>query len=199
VAFKKVEEGKHKLQLHSLIDMSFILLLFFLVTSMITQLSDTEQLLSIPTPENKTGRAQILVQIIGENEYLYLDDSASIIVDEVLRNYGDWKPWQWVRNEIVRRLSTQATYSKSELLLKLALLKKQADAKQEENRFVLIRCPDEAPYYYVMDIIQSIAGSSNLNYGCVGGSLADIKNARKINVSRKQNRECLVIEFPDRI
>lgn len=199
MAFKVLDASKRKPQMHSLIDMSFILLLFFLVTSMIVQMKEKEQKLSIPTPKNEPGRAQILVQLIDQNQFLFLDENSSKIVEDVKMSFG-WQPFEWQKQEIIRRFLSSYSSSKTELLNKLTALKNVARENPEANYFVLIRCPDHLPYYHVVDIIQALSGISNIQYGCVGGSLADIQKAKKIDMvietdQSGQRSENLVILF----
>lgn len=185
MAFKSMNEEKRKPQLHSLIDMTFILLLFFLVTSMIAQLAETEQKLAIPTPENKPGRAQILIQFIDQNQLLFLDESAGSIVEYVENFYG-FRSEEFRKGEIIRMLLSDKRFmkSKSELLRHLIALKSTV-RERGESYFILIRCPDELPYYHVIDVIQTISDESNLQFGCVGGSIEDIQGARRIYLKQQ--------------
>ena len=76
MAFKKKPPDNRKIQMVSLIDLIFILLLFFIITSVMVKLTLGESKLYIPTPTNEPGEAQILIQIIDENRYLWLDHTA---------------------------------------------------------------------------------------------------------------------------
>ncbi|MBN1481077.1 hypothetical protein EH223_01310 [candidate division KSB1 bacterium] len=199
MAFKNMDEKKRKPQLHSLIDMTFILLLFFLVTSMIAQLAETEQKLAIPTPENKPGRAQILLQFIDENQVLFLDESASSIVDYVENLYG-FRSEEFRKGQIIRMLFSDKRFmkSKAELLQHLTELKSTV-RERGQSYFILIRCPDDLPYYHVIDVIQTISDESNLQYGCVGGSIDDIQGARRIYLRQQSEngvlKDNLYIDF----
>jgi len=199
MALKFEESSRKKPQLHSLIDMSFILLLFFLVTSMIVQMKEKEQKLSIPTPKNEPGRAQILVQFIDQDHFLYLDESAGKIVDDVKSSFG-WQPLSWQKQEILRRFQAERSCTKQELLSKLAAQKERAIENPQETYFILIRCPDNLPYYHVIDVIQTVAGVSSIQYGCVGGSIADLQRAKRIDMVIEEDEngvrsENVVIEF----
>lgn len=200
MAFKPLNIGLHKPQLHSLIDMAFILMLFFLVTTAITKMSEQENKLPLPTPKDEPGRAQILVQFIDGNKFLFIDETANAVVSAIESQFN-WKPVEWRRQETLRRLQTQFVFDKEQLLAKLAALKNRAREMPEESYFLLIRCPDELPYFHVIDIIQAVSGLSNIRYGCVGGSLGDIQNAQRIYTreetdSQGVRRENFVIEFP---
>lgn len=200
MAFKRFNSNNRRTQLHSLIDMAFILLLFFLVTSMIAQLKKSEQKLSIPTPENEPGRAQILVQFIDATNFLFLDQTANTIVEEVNRTYG-FRSEEFRRNMIVEILLERRKFDKPNTLDRLRRLKSRAQDNPQETYFVLIRCPDELPYFHVIDMIQAISGLPNVHYGCVGGSFQDIEDAERIYLQEEtgpdgKRRENLVIEFP---
>jgi len=198
VAFKQLSRQKRKIQLISLVDMAFILLLFFLVTSLIAQLSEQEQILAIPTPDNKPGRAQILVQVIDESEFLYLDQAANEIVERINSRYG-FRSWSWRRSRIMAEFLSQ-TFSKSEITDQLARLSARAQDRPLEDYFVLIRCPDEIPYFHVIDMIQEVTGLPNIHYGCVSGTINDLNYARRMEVvvetdESGQRRKSLLIEF----
>ncbi|MBN1560488.1 biopolymer transporter ExbD [candidate division KSB1 bacterium] len=199
MTLKILAADKRKPQLHSLIDMSFILLLFFLVTSMIVQMKEKELKLSIPTPKNEPGRAQIFVQLIDEHRFLYIDQSANSIVEQVNTNFG-FQSQSWRNERIISRFIQERASDKNGILTKLAALKDQALKNPEARFFILIRCPDEIPYYHIIDLVQAVAGASNIQYGCVGGSLADLQNATSIRIAIVTDRygirsENLVINF----
>ena len=180
--------------------MAFLLLLFFLVTSLVAQLTQQEQKLSIPTPENKPGRAQILIQFLSENEFLYIDQTTNSIVQEVNDQFGFESPGKQ-RRRIVERMLAEKKYDKVEVNKKLKDLKKFATDHPDQQYFILIRCPKEIYYYHVLQLVQSISGLPNVNYGCVGGTVADIRNATDISLRTEidnhgKKRENLVILFP---
>jgi biopolymer transport protein ExbD len=196
MAQQRWNSEKRKAQLHSLIDMAFILLIFFLVTSMMAKMGGQEQKLSIPTPENQPGRAQIVIQIISADEYWFLDESARETAEDIFRRYPFLPMPQQI--EMIMNGFASAKCDRITLFDKTARLKAVAD-KNDNSYFVLIRCPDELPYYHVMDIIQALSGSPNIKYGCVGGKLADITAAAKIKIVPEKTlsgeRRNLVIEF----
>lgn len=200
MAFKPYDTSKRKPQLVSLIDMAFLLLLFFLVTSLVAQLSKQEQKLAIPTPENKSGRAQILIQFLSENEFLYIDQTTNRIVQAVKDEFGFESPGSR-RRRIVNRILTNKKCNKAEIIKKLTGLKKIASDHPDQQYFILIRCPKEIYYYHVLQLVQFISGLPNVTYGCVGGTVADIRNATDIYLrsgkdSHGKKRENLVILFP---
>ena len=184
MANRKFQFERRKPQLHSLVDMSFILLLFFLITSMIAQLTRTEQKMSIPTPKNERGRAQILVQFISEDEVLYLDESASAVAKRIFTDYA-YESLSTQINRVINEFMSTFTPDRAELFDRLDQLKAAAQKNPRANYFVVIRCPDDLPYFHVIDVMQAISGLPNIQCGCVGGTINDIRNAQNIRVIEK--------------
>lgn len=200
MAFKQYDTKKKRPQLIALIDMAFILLLFFLVSSLVAQLTKREQKLSLPTPENKSGRAQILIQLLDKNNFIYLDQDFSSTVHAIEINY-EFLPDRAQRNMMIDALM-QKTFSKVQLIEKLSEKMESARNNPEQRYFILIRCLEQIYYYHLIDIIKSISGLPNVNYGCVGGSLEDFKKASSISTREEidQNgirRDNLVIKFSE--
>ncbi|RPH90323.1 MAG: hypothetical protein EHM72_19265 [Calditrichaeota bacterium] len=198
MAFKKLRVEMHKPQMHSLIDLAFILLLFFLVTSMVAQLMEKEHKFSIPTPKNEPGRAQILIQFISENDLLYLDQNASPVVDDIIQSYS-FRSADFQRNLIMQTLMEQGRCNRAQVAARLTELKESAQDHPERKYFILVRCPDELPYHFAIEMIENITGLPNIYYGCVGGSIRDIENARRIRIVEEERKggiqKNLVIEF----
>ena len=48
--------------------------------------------------------------------------------------------------------------------------------------FVLIRCPNDIPYFRVIDVITKLSDTPyrNIRYGCVGGTLTQIRQCQRI-------------------
>jgi len=181
LAFKKVTKQKEKVELISLIDVLFILLVFFLVTSFVIRLPLQERNISIPTPEQKSGRAQIVIQLINENNIFWLDESASSIVKDIENRLG-YMSQDKLNQYIVKRLVNDFTMTWPEFEKKLDDLVSKADRSPSYEYFVMIRCPDELPYIGVVNIIAKLTKTqyNNINYGCVGGTIKDIKECRSI-------------------
>ena len=182
--FKRKKFLKEPPELVSLIDMIFILLVFFLVTSFAIKMPLQERSLVVPTPENKTGRAQILIQIVDEQHYFWIDENATrdVIAWEkqlfyLLDNAKD--------NEILKRLAQKYTLSTSDFDQQLNRFVKQAQNQRQRKYFVIVRCPDQIPYIYVMEILSKMSAAENIEYGCLGGTMQEILAA---NVSRGVHR-----------
>lgn len=173
---REVFNGNRRTQLHSLIDMAFILLLFFLVTSMLAKMGGSEQKLAIPTPKNEPGRAQIVIQIIDENRFWYLGESARQAALEILQN--TFLSDAAIKEEIIKSFRTLEC-DRSRLWSNIQALKAEAAQHSSNQYFVVIRCPDELPYGVVMDIIHALSGVDNIQFGCVGGVLSDITQAKR--------------------
>ncbi len=73
--YRKSSVARRKLMLFPLMDMFFILLLYFLVTTGISRTSGVKEM---PTavPVEGTGEAQILLQVVDANSVLWLDNTS---------------------------------------------------------------------------------------------------------------------------
>ena len=181
MAFKNKRQVKERVELVSLIDMIFILLVFFLVTSFVIRLPFQERGLSVPTPENTLGRAQIVVQLLDERTVFWMDESASETVSEIEENFGYLSAAR-LRNRILNELINRNVMTYERFMVELDMLRDQANTDPNSRFFVLIRCPNEIPYYRVIEIIAKISDTSyrNIKYGCVGGTLREIRDCRRI-------------------
>jgi biopolymer transport protein ExbD len=181
MSFKEKKRPKERVELISFFDMFFILFVFFLVTSFAARMPMKEHTLFIPTPENTMGRAQILVQFIDETNVFWLDESVSSLVTEIEENYGYLSSTR-LRDRILEVLFNQNVFTLPELDAKLSELKLRANQNPDAEFFLLIRCPNEIPYYRVLDIITNISETTfpNIEYGCIGGTFSEIRQCRRI-------------------
>ncbi len=179
--FSKIKKRKDAVELVSLIDMIFILLIFFLVTSYVIQMPLQERKLGIPTPENELGRAQIVLQFINEGSIVWLDQSVSGTVESMENELG-YLTGSELQRRIVERLIQDNTNSMRGLRMRISRLKNLAKASPNQKFFVLIRCPNDLPYYKIIQTIASLVDpeTGNIQYGCVGGDLSEIQNCRRI-------------------
>lgn len=200
VSFKPKKDQPHKLELVSLIDMIFILLVFFLVTSFVIRMPLQERNLYVPTPKNEQGRAQIVIQILSSDSSLWIDESASELVSRIEEDYG-YLSEERLKQRILDRLIHDNRISNTEMNERLDRLCKRADQNPQANYFILIRCPNEIPYSMVVDLIARIHNTAyrNVRYGCVGGTLDDLRNCRRIRTVAErvqgERRKSLVIDF----
>lgn len=190
MAFKWPKRHKDQIELVSLIDMIFILLVFFLVTSYVIRMPLKEHTLYIPTPENERGRAQIMVQLIDASTVLWLDESASARIESIEEEYGYLSP-SALRNRIIDALISENTIPFSELDARISRLKARAEADPHQRFFLLIRSPDAMPYIRIVDIVSRLSDSKyrNIKYGCVGGALKDIRNCRRVTTVYERDAE----------
>ncbi|NQT25457.1 biopolymer transporter ExbD [candidate division KSB1 bacterium] len=181
MAFKRPKRHKDQIELVSLIDMIFILLVFFLVTSYVIRMPLQEHTIYIPTPANELGRAQILIQLIDESTVLWLDESASGRVEAIEGEYGYLSP-AGLRRRIIDDLISENTIPFSELDIRLSRLKERAESDPHQRFFLVIRSPDFMPYFRIVEIISQLSDSQfrNIKYGCVGGTLEEIRNCQRV-------------------
>lgn len=182
MGFKNKHISQGRLELVSLIDMIFILLVFFLVTSFVIRTPFQERALNVPTPENTLGRAQIVVQIIDEDRAFWLDEEASSLVEEIESQYG-YLSQENLTKRIVSELIEENTVSYARLDEKLNALREDANQNPFSKYFVLVRCPNEVPYFQVVEVIAKVSNTTfrNVKYGCVGGTIDEIRSCRRIS------------------
>lgn len=180
MAFRKLSPANRKIQLVSLIDLIFILLIFFIITSVLIKLVRGESQLYIPTPKNEPGEAQILIQILDEDRYLWIDHTA---IDTL--NSHTYKLLGKVSHaQKASILLEKMSFDSTGFFERIESLKKESSLQPHKAFFVLIRCPEDKPYYYATNIIEHFLGLPNLEYGCLEGSIDDVLAKGKINVHR---------------
>lgn len=201
MAFKNKKKPKERIELVSLIDMVFILLVFFLVTSFAIRLPLQERSLSIPTPENSLGRAQTVIQFIDDDRVFWLDEDATSMVEEIEDSLG-YLSRDRLKNRIVTELIRRNTISFNRLDEELEALRMRAEQDTFARYFVLVRCPDEVPYFRVLDVMTKVSNTrySNIKYGLVGGTLEEIRECRRIHTvmevdARGRRRKNIRIDF----
>ncbi len=195
------DRNKEKIELVSLIDMIFILLVFFLVTSFVIKLNLQERSLYVPTPKNVLGRAQLLIQFVDENRIFWLDEEASTVVESIEENYGYLNDAS-LRDRILSNLTSNNIISLNQMDSKINHLISAANQDPFTNYFILIRCPNELPYFHVIDVIEKLSSTKyrNIKYGCVGGTFDDIRYCKRIydvveKDSKGNRRKNLRIDF----
>lgn len=201
MAFKVRKKPNEQLELVSLIDMILILLVFFLVTSYVMQLKFQEEGLYVPTPENTRGRAQIVLQLMENGAFFWLDEKVSEEVQRLRATFG-FLPEPDRSRSVVAELTKTHVFGQDRLAAKLAELKKRAQDHPEGTFFILIRCPNALPYARVIDVIADLtdAGLPNLRYGCVGGEMGELQSLRRIEVRSVRDesgaiRENITLDF----
>jgi len=178
MAFRREIIHERRVPLVSLIDLIFILLIFFIVTSVMVRLTKGEAKLYIPIPKNEPGEAQILIQIIDGDRYLWMDHTA---IDTLNRYSYLFKSSNTPANKIDLLLS-KMTLNGETLFARVAKLKEALNMIERKEYFILIRCPDRLPYFYATNIMETLAGNPYLEYGCVAGAIDDLRNSRNFVV-----------------
>ena len=155
-----------------------------------------ERKVSLPTPENVYGRAQIVIQFIDNEEVFWLNESSADVVKRMTDENWDLTPKQ-LQRLILNTLIKENTISLTELETKLDELKIMAKRNLNSNYFVQIRCPNDLPYQTVINVVSQLADNEfrNIKYGCVGGSIDEIKNCRRLVTVRDKGRLNLQIDF----
>lgn len=201
MAFKPKKKSRERVELVSLIDMIFLLLVFFLVTSYVIRMPLQERGMYIPTPKYDIGRAQIVIQFVDEGRVFWLDEDASSVVSDFEQNYG-YVSDSRLTEMILDALISQNIISLEDLDLKLQALRQKADSNPNGRFFVLIRCPDEIPFHRIVSVIARLTDSTyrNIRYGCLGGTLEQIRSCRRIYTvfeddSRGIRRKNIRIDF----
>ncbi len=160
----------------SLIDLIFILLLFFLTTSIMIRYTKGESKLFIPTPKNEPGDAQILIQIIDEEQFLWIDYTAI----DTLNKYGYLLADPNDSKIQIDLLSSKMTINSEMLNQRLEKLLQSSSRLRKREYFVLIRCPNHLPYYYATNIIEYLIDNPYFEYGCVSGTIEDIRYCKNL-------------------
>jgi len=172
---------REKVELISLIDMIFILVVFFLLTNFVIKMPIQERRLGIPTPKNERGTAQILIQIMDRDRVFWLDESDYGFIRQT-HNENSFRSASRRRDIILRQLVQRNTYNTVRLNQRFEQLREMVKTKPNALYFIMIRCPNEIPYHRVVDIITHITEieEGNLKYGCIGGTMDDILSCREI-------------------
>ena len=178
MAFRKLIHEQRQIQMVSLIDLIFILLIFFIITSILIKMSSGESKLYIPTPKNELGEAQIFIQMLDEHRSLWIDHTA---IDTL--NLYTYKLEAPINNEKkVNVLLDKMTLNKAALNDRIAELKQDSRKQPNKDYFVIIRCPEYLPYYLAMNIFEKFTDTPNIQYGCLEGSIDNIRHESNIVV-----------------
>lgn len=210
MAFRVPPNGQKKLQLIALMDVVFILLIFFLVSIFFASLPNEERKLPVPTPKNEPGYAQVLIQLIDNEKFFYVDP---LITESLVRKISEvdkqsMSPAKKLETK-KKILLKSCTYRYSDprhpgvnnLDAKINSLLELANKNPQSRYFVLVRCPDDLEYGRVIKIIEKISHTkySNVQYGLVRGTIDDIRNSKsiekKITSEAAGQRKNIVIAF----
>jgi hypothetical protein len=175
--FKHEEKGRAKYALTPLIDTVFLLLIFFLVTSYVGSGVITEQRLTVPTPLQREGEMNILIQLYetnrGELRAYYIDDSINGAYGVIY--YGKDERFNSVTKNpgiLTQRLFQviEWDYERS-----FASLKNQLERLKDSrySLFIGIRCPFDVPYFKIIELTSTLPKESRhgwpIRYGFMEG------------------------------
>ncbi len=164
-ASRRTKRPKRKLMLFPLMDMFFILLLFFLVTSGITHHPPAEaQGFLVRTPKPTVGEAQILLQVVSADSLVWLDNTSF---------RSDWKDGLIARNKLVIEQGAIAN--------RLGRFRDAIGMCAGRDILTVIRCPMDADYGVVVQLEQMISAAFSeempdreAHYSIVEGSVDEI-------------------------
>jgi biopolymer transport protein ExbD len=194
MAFKKENEIKRSIELISMIDMVFILLVFFLVTVFAMKISvGKEWKLPIPTPKNEPGHAQVFIQIKSADTYFLLDESAQEVTNELLKKFRLY-PAERRNRKVLEQLEEQFTFRSDQFRNRLKDFVRSAANRDSSKYYIVIRCPDEIPYSAVIQIIAILSEAQNIRFGCIGGEMSDIRKG-KVKTGIEKGRTVLKLDF----
>lgn len=194
---------RRKVGLVGLIDLIFLLLIFFLLTTT-TSLGRQDQRITIPVPLNEQGQAQVLIQVVDNNRYVYLDERWFDSADSVLAKSPAFSN-EWYRmnpsdkSPLFKRLltsidrvagyPTQMNRAELDECMRARLgsvvrenneaIKSQSlSGRKIRNLFLVVRCPPAFPYGSVIGILNAIkdidGGSGWLQFGTAEGTINDL-------------------------
>lgn len=140
-----------------------------------------ERKLYLPTPQNKLGRTQILIQFIDDQRVFWLDETVTDVITEIEEDFG-YLSNKRLRDKILDQLKSQQIISFDDLMIKLDQLKGKIDNNPSQKYFILIRCPYEMEFFQVIQVVETLSETQygNIHYGCVGGSYDDIAQCQRI-------------------
>lgn len=197
MAFKRFKRPKRDIQLVSFMDMIFILLIFYLVTSYVAQAKFKEKKFFFPTPRYELGRAEIFIQWINPNQIFWIDQRSAETVQRLIDKYSYFSSDEQMQKvtEELRDLNMLDSHAFKDRLYDLVEL---ANHDPRKKYFVVLRCPNELEYFHVMDAVSilSTAQYGNIEYGTIGGSFDQIR-VRLVESEDPQGniREVIQIDF----
>ena len=197
MAFEKRWIRKKEVQLVSLMDMIFNLLLFFLVTSYMAANVKTEKRFIFPTPKHDLGTAEIFVQWIDEQSVFWIDQSVSSEAQRILDQYSYLAP-QDQSHSAIETLKRRNTLSLKQMGERILSLVGQADTEPGKKYFVLLRCPNEIPFSRVMEAVALLSNGkyNNIEYGTVGGTIEQMRFGVLENTDENGNLKRIIkIDF----
>jgi biopolymer transport protein ExbD len=178
-------------------DMIFNLLLFYLVTSYMATNAKVEKRFIFPTPKTDLGTAEIFIQWIDDHTVFWIDQGASGDIQRILDQNSYLAPQDQSRAAI-GLLKERNLLDLDRLRKNLHALVQTADSNPGKKYFVLLRCPNEIPFFEVMDVVAELSDAKfgNIEYGTVGGTIGDMQFGVIENTDANGNlRKLIRIDF----
>lgn len=188
MAFNRVDETQKKPGLIPLVDVIFLLLIFFLVASFVRTGARKEQKLTIPTPVQKEGAMDILVQLFktqhGELRAYFISSEINEVYRRIYQGLDERFPT--ITDDQIELTKNVFEVVRSDYNLSTSRLKERL-AKLKSSKtpvFIGIRCPYDVPYFKVIELKSTIPLVSQykwpIRYGFIEGDEASLFNARII-------------------
>lgn len=177
MSFKHDPLLREKYGLTPLIDMVFLLLIFFLVTSYVGTGVISEQTLLVPTPIQKEGVMNILIQLYktktGDLRAYYIDSS----INEVYRRIdaGSDYRFNFVTKDPTIKAKRVFQVIEWDYDLSINALKKRLKELESSKTslFIGVRCPYDVPYFEAIEVTSDIPVRSRfgwpIRYGFIEG------------------------------
>jgi biopolymer transport protein ExbD len=197
LAFERRIKSTREVQLVSCMDMIFNLLLFFLVTSYLATNAKVEKRFIFPTPKTDLGSAEIFIQWVDDRSVFWIDQGASVEIQRILDQNSYLAPQDQSRAAI-DLLKERNLLDLDRLRRNLHVLVHAADSDPGKKYFVLFRCPNEIPYFEVMDAVAELSDAKfgNIEYGTLGGTIGDLQLGVIENTDANGNlRRLIRIDF----
>ncbi len=163
--YRYQRKPRRKLMLFPLMDMFFILLIFFLVTSGFSPVPPEQRGAFNNVPRMAVGEAQILIQVVNESEVFWLDNTSFD---------GAWRNDFYAANRVPMQVET--------LRERLLQWYESVGMCVGEEVLVVVRAPHDLPFRAVVNLQESLRNlfESNLArfdvvFSLLPGSLQDIE------------------------
>ncbi len=188
MARKRRRSGQRKLELISLIDVIFLLLIFFMVTLNIipamTRDEPIEASFDVPVPRSTEDKVDVIVQLqrvpeLGNRtRYLVFDKTLGQQEDDLLGS--------------LRTLSDNGNFAGLAAVLRNhRILDTPAELKLSKQQTVIIRCPDLASYGDVLAVVDRCQQFRGVKVHLASGSVADLAGVLSFD-----NPDTYGLEYP---
>lgn len=163
MAFRSMEQPKRRISLMGLIDVIFLLLIFFLVTS-IVQPGMQEHEVRLPTPTNERGKANVLIQIVEPDQFVYLDwvnmpelIPATYINQPALAGNTVCSK---LKNDDSLLIGKTKLHAAITAMFRRLLALEKADPRRMATCQILVRSPGDLPYSTTIELLDFIQDES---------------------------------------